>query len=183
MQHIRVGRYQNWKGNYYKVLGLVLNSDDPGNVEVLYQSESDGKYWRRKVDEFFGTVNRDERGTIPRFVKVDDNEKPFQVFLHPLEVECMIHKLALKLITLKTGPVICTKYVASPFELVFFDDEEKLQIAVTLERAIDGFMTFFKMASESKSAAFKTVFTFDDFDEYTLTLAAQFIAFRRLKYA
>lgn len=59
--------YRHWKGGLYRVSGLARSSDDPDQLDVLYEplydvDSWDGIPWSRPVAEFFGSESRSATG-------------------------------------------------------------------------------------------------------------------------
>ena len=75
MEERKLGTYyRHFKGNYYKVLGTALDSEDPNNECVIYQAGYDNnKVWSRTKVAFLEYIKRD-RKVIPRFEEVSEEE-------------------------------------------------------------------------------------------------------------
>jgi len=67
---IELGRYQHYKGNFYEVIGVALDSESIQPV-VMYKPlyASKVEYWVRPYEMFVGTVTMDGN-EVPRFKKV-----------------------------------------------------------------------------------------------------------------
>lgn len=64
------GRYKHFKGNTYKVIGIVYDADEEC-VKVLYQSEWDYSYYCRRASEWYKPVFLIDGSTIERFMRID----------------------------------------------------------------------------------------------------------------
>lgn len=75
MEERKLGTYyRHFKGNYYKVLGTALDSEDPNNVCVIYQAGyDDNKVWSRSKNAFLEYIKRDGK-VIPRFEEISEAE-------------------------------------------------------------------------------------------------------------
>ncbi len=69
---VRKGRYQHYKGHFYKVLGVARHSEDPKEEFVVYQALYENKdfgrnvLWIRPKGMFMEKVVVDGR-KVPRF--------------------------------------------------------------------------------------------------------------------
>jgi len=71
MKKLKIGKYQHWKGNFYRVLGLARNSETLEELVVyqaLYNSKEFGKksLWVRPKKMFMEKVKVDGK-KVPRF--------------------------------------------------------------------------------------------------------------------
>jgi len=71
MAKLKLGRYQHFKGNFYKVIGIARNSETLEEFVVyqaLYISKEFGKnaLWIRPKKMFLEKVTHDEK-KVPRF--------------------------------------------------------------------------------------------------------------------
>ena len=68
---IKLGRYQHFKGNYYKVLHLAKHSENE-ELHVVYQPEyGERAIWIRPLAMFDETITRDGK-TFKRFQYVGE---------------------------------------------------------------------------------------------------------------
>lgn len=69
---IKLGRYQHFKGHFYRVIGVARHSEDPDEEFVvyraLYESKDFGKnaLWIRPKKMFMEKVEREGK-LVPRF--------------------------------------------------------------------------------------------------------------------
>ncbi|SET28180.1 DUF1653 domain-containing protein [Thalassotalea agarivorans] len=70
-QPITPGRYQHFKGNFYRVLYLATHSETEEEL-VIYQPEyGERGIWARPLSMFMDTVERDGK-VQQRFIRVSD---------------------------------------------------------------------------------------------------------------
>lgn len=68
---IALGKYQHFKGNFYKVLHIAKHSETE-EVLVVYQPQyGEQDIWVRPLTMFDETIERDGK-TLKRFTKVED---------------------------------------------------------------------------------------------------------------
>lgn len=75
MESIKPGIYQHFKGNKYRVHGLVKHSESLEPMvlyEALYENP-EGKMWVRPLKMFTETVTHNGQ-TLPRFTYVGETE-------------------------------------------------------------------------------------------------------------
>ena len=71
---IKLGVYQHYKGNRYRVLGIGKHSETLEDL-VIYEPLYDNaqtKFWARPVSMFGEVVTKDGE-SVPRFKYLDDN--------------------------------------------------------------------------------------------------------------
>ena len=72
MSSLALGRYQHFKGNYYRVLHIAKHSETE-ELMVVYQPEyGEQGIWVRPLSMFDETIERDNK-KFKRFIKVSDN--------------------------------------------------------------------------------------------------------------
>ncbi len=65
------GKYKHYKGNYYTVYGLAIDTED--NPYIIYRAEyDDKKFWIRPYKMFFEKI-KDNENYIERFHKTNKN--------------------------------------------------------------------------------------------------------------
>lgn len=70
MQQPEPGRYQHYKGNFYRVLGIARHSES-NELLVIYQPEyGEQGLWARPLAMFMESVAVDG-STVPRFKRLD----------------------------------------------------------------------------------------------------------------
>jgi hypothetical protein len=74
MNKIKSGKYQHFKGNFYEVIGIALDSETLKEYVVykaLYNSKEFGldTLWIRERENFLGEVEVDGK-KVPRFKRV-----------------------------------------------------------------------------------------------------------------
>lgn len=64
-------RFQHWKGGVYVLLAIAEHSESH-EIEVVYQSEQDGRVWVRPHAMFFGDIRTggDPGYFLPRFTLI-----------------------------------------------------------------------------------------------------------------
>jgi hypothetical protein len=71
-KEVKLGKYQHFKGKFYKVIGIAKNSENPNEefvvYKALYDSEEFGNnsLWARPKQMFLETVNINGK-EVPRF--------------------------------------------------------------------------------------------------------------------
>ncbi|MCX6789208.1 MAG: DUF1653 domain-containing protein [Candidatus Gribaldobacteria bacterium] len=76
MAEIKLGKYQNYKGNFYEVLGVAKHTETMEDF-VVYKSLYDspefpiGSIWLRPKEMFFGQVEVNGQ-KVPRFKFMSD---------------------------------------------------------------------------------------------------------------
>lgn len=77
MREIKVGgKYKHYKGNFYEVVAVARDSEDPQKELVVYKALYDSpdfgpnQIWVRPKEEFLAKVTKDGQ-TIDRFEKID----------------------------------------------------------------------------------------------------------------
>lgn len=72
MEHINLGIYQHFRGNYYQVINVARHSETLEPL-VVYQALYGGYgFWVRPLEMFFENVEIDGK-TVPRFQYITDN--------------------------------------------------------------------------------------------------------------
>jgi len=77
MQNLKLGKYQHFKGKFYKVIGIARHSETIEELviyQALYHSEEYGNnsLWARPKKMFMENVVRDGK-EMPRFKYVDED--------------------------------------------------------------------------------------------------------------
>lgn len=65
--------FRHFKGNYYKLLHIALNSETTERMVVYQALYGEQKVWVRPYDMFFETIERDGR-LMKRFTEVEETE-------------------------------------------------------------------------------------------------------------
>lgn len=72
---IEIGKiYKHFKGHFYKVLNIAIDSEDLSK-KVVYENIEDGKVWIRDYDMFNSLVDKDKYPNVKqkyRFESVDE---------------------------------------------------------------------------------------------------------------
>lgn len=63
---LKLGIYEHFKGNQYKVLGAARDSETLEEMVMYKALYGDGEFWVRPLHMFLETVERDDE-EIPRF--------------------------------------------------------------------------------------------------------------------
>ncbi len=177
---VKPGRYQHWKGGFYRVIDIVKNSDDPTDVAVLYQSEEDGSYWRRRIDEFYGTTNG-----VPRFVKVADIVIPS--LLPPQKITDIARRISTMFVTL-TGQLQLCKAVPETCYYEFRDTEfhgGQVYAVSGLNHIAQGFLSFArdKLSGKLDGLEIDDLVDVEGYDPYVFEALVQYILFGKLMNA
>ncbi len=77
MREIKVGgKYRHYKGNYYEVVAVARDSENPQKQLVVYKALYDSpefgqnQIWVRPKEEFLGEIKKDEK-TFFRFEEAE----------------------------------------------------------------------------------------------------------------
>lgn len=72
--------YRHFKGNYYRLLHIALDSENPEQKQwCVYQAlYGEHKVWVRPFNMFFENVTRDGK-TFPRFTEVLEADLPEEI--------------------------------------------------------------------------------------------------------
>lgn len=72
--------YRHFKGNYYRLLHIALDSENPEQKQwCVYQAlYGEHKVWVRPYNMFFENVTRDGK-TFPRFTEVLEADLPEEI--------------------------------------------------------------------------------------------------------
>lgn len=72
--------YRHFKGNYYRLLHIALDSENPEQKQwCVYQAlYGEHKVWVRPFNMFFESVTRDGK-TFPRFTEVSESDLPEEI--------------------------------------------------------------------------------------------------------
>ena len=72
--------YRHFKGNYYRLLHIALDSEEPEQKQwCVYQAlYGEHKVWVRPFNMFFESVTRDGK-TFPRFTEVLEADLPEEI--------------------------------------------------------------------------------------------------------
>lgn len=72
--------YRHFKGNYYRLLHIALDSEEPEQKQwCVYQAlYGEHKVWVRPFNMFFESVTRDGK-TFPRFTEVSESDLPEEI--------------------------------------------------------------------------------------------------------
>mgnify|MGYP001593614903 CR=1 FL=1 len=80
MREIKIsGKYKHYKGNFYEVIAIARDSEDPQKELVVYKALYDSpdfgpnQIWVRPKEEFLGEVTKDEK-IFFRFEEVGANK-------------------------------------------------------------------------------------------------------------
>lgn len=190
MQTIKLGRYQHFRGGFYQVHGLVHNEADPEEVEVLYQSEKDGKFWRRKIEKFTDMVDPVKYGltvSVQRYKKVEDLATSRIVSADDGAAAMIINLLKrIPEVPMSGFPVMLVACERDRFYYQFRDFvDDKLYVIDDVVRATQGFLSFAQSVNTGRliGLGLTALSVPEAYDAYALSVLIQFIVFGRLVYA
>lgn len=69
---IKAGRYQHYKGNFYKVIGVAKHSETQENMVVYKSIDNAHQLWVRSYDEFREIISEKGEPPIRRFKLIEE---------------------------------------------------------------------------------------------------------------
>jgi len=70
-EQLKMGKYQHYKGNFYRVEGIATHSETEEKMVIYRPLYGEGALWVRPLSMFIESVNLDGK-LIPRFAFVDE---------------------------------------------------------------------------------------------------------------
>ena len=69
---IKAGKYQHFKGNFYKVIGVAKHSETQENMVVYKSLNDEHQLWVRPYSMFRENVSKEGEPPIPRFKLIEE---------------------------------------------------------------------------------------------------------------
>ena len=73
---IKAGKYQHYKGGFYKVIGIAKNAGTQENMVVYKSLDESHQLWVRPYDEFRENIGEKGKPPVPRFKLIEEEAEP-----------------------------------------------------------------------------------------------------------